>query len=133
MKIRTIMLFLFALLASSFSDGTEPGSENTEFSVKLLVDFGESKPGLTLDITSNHRLTALEVLQHATVVETHPVGKYVFVSAVDGVRTIRGDKAWYYEVNGTSPGVLAINNRLSDGDTVCWIYKKDVCSKNVDN
>jgi len=22
---------------------------------------------------------------------------------------------------------------FSDGDTVCWIYKKDVCSKNVDN
>ncbi|HBX88128.1 MAG TPA: hypothetical protein DEG09_05865 [Marinilabiliaceae bacterium] len=133
MKTKIIVLFLFALIAFSFSDGTEPRSENTEFSVKLIVDFGESKPGLTLDITSNRRLTALEVLQHATVVETHPVGKYVFVSAIDGLSTIRGDKAWYYKVNGTSPGVIAINNRLNNGDTVCWMYKKDVCSQKVDN
>jgi hypothetical protein len=133
MKTKIIILFLFALLAFSCSVGTEPRSENPEFTVKLIVDYGESKPGLTQDITSNRRLTALEVLQHATVVETYPVGKYVFVRTVDGLSTIRGDKAWYYKVNGSSPGVIAINNRLSDGDTVCWTYKKDVCSKKVDN
>jgi hypothetical protein len=85
-----------------------------------------------VSIESSRQLSALEALQFTSVVETHPVGKHVFVSSIDSIRNIRGVKAWYYKVNGESPGVLAINNQVYSGDTVQWIYKEDVCSKTVD-
>lgn len=112
---------------------TKKTLDNSNFTVKLIVDYGDSKENLEKDITVQRQLTALEALQHASNVETHPVGKHVFVRSIDNVETIRGVKAWYYKVNGESPGLLAINNKLNDGDTICWIYKKDVCSHTVDN
>lgn len=112
---------------------TKETPDNTTFSFTLMVDYGESKENFIKDISLQRQLTALEALQYVSVVETHPVGKHVFVSSIDSVKTIKGIKAWYYKVNGVSPGVLAINNKIDNGDTIRWIYKEDVCSHTVDN
>ncbi len=114
--------------------GDKPGnSVSSDFAAKVIVDFGGEKPMKETNIKISRQLTALEALQFAAVVETHTIGEYVFVSSVDSIRSVRGKKAWYYKVNGESPKVLAINNHLSDGDTLLWIYKADVCSPTVDN
>ena len=133
MKIKNVIYFFFTLSLFSCNVETKETTDNSEFSVKLIVDYGDSKENFEKDITSQRQLTALEALQHASVVETHPVGKLVFVSSIDSVKTIRGVKAWYYKVNGASPDVLAINNKINNGDTIRWIYKEDVCSHTVDN
>lgn len=112
---------------------TKKTSDNNNFTVKLIVDYGDSKVNLEKNITTQRQLTTLEALQYASIVETHPVGKHVFVSSIDSVQTIRGVKAWYYKVNGESPEVLSINNKINNGDTIRWLYKKDVCSHTIDN
>lgn len=132
MKTNNILYILLALSMFSCNMETKETPDNTEFFVKLIVDYGDSKENFEKDITSQRQLTALEALQYASVVETHPVGKHVFVSSIDSVQTIIGVKAWYYKVNGASPGVLAINNKINNGDTIRWIYKEDVCSKKRD-
>jgi hypothetical protein len=133
MKIRN--LFYISIVLSFFACNTHPTDslESKEFSVKVIVDYGEAKSLKEASIISNHPLTALEALQHVSVVETHPVKEHVFVSSIDSVRTNIGVKAWYYKVNGESPGLLAINNTLNNGDTLNWIYKTDVCSHTIDN
>jgi hypothetical protein len=65
-------------------------------------------------------------------VETHQVGEYVFVTSIDGVKGIRGDKAWYYEINGRHADKLAFVRVLNKNESTRWIYKKDVCSPKVD-
>lgn len=133
MKIKST--FYIGLLSSFLACNTpsKDSLESKEFSVKVIVDYGEAKSLREESIISNHPLTALEALQYVSVVETHPVKEYVFVSSIDSVHTIIGVNAWYYKVNGESPGVLAINNTLNNGDTLKWIYKTDVCSRTVDN
>jgi hypothetical protein len=133
MKIKNIIYFFFAVSLFSCNVETKETPEDTEFMVKLIVDYGDSKEDFEKDITSQRQLTALEALQYASLVETRPVGKHIFVSSIDSIKSIRGVKAWYYKVNGASPGVLAINNKICNGDTVLWIYKEDVCSHTVDN
>lgn len=87
---------------------------------------------LQSEINWKDGLTALEALQHVSEVITHPIGKYVFVSQIGNSKGVRGEKAWYYEVNGKPAKVLAIDNVVNPGDKVTWIYKTDVCSKTVD-
>lgn len=132
MKIKNILFT--SLLFSVFSCNVETTdtSGNSNFSVRVIVDYGDSKESQEEDITSQRQLTALEALQYASVVETYPAGKYIFVSSIDSVRAIRGLKAWYYKVNGKSPRVVANHNIINNGDTIHWIYKNDVCSHTVD-
>ena len=133
MKIKSILYIVLVLSILSCTTETKNTSVSTNFSVKLIVDYGESKEIFEKEVTSQRQLTALEALQYVSVVETHPVGKHVFVSSIDSVQAIRGVKAWYYKVNGKSPRILAINNKINNGDTIRWIYKEDVCSHTVDN
>lgn len=133
MKIRN--LFYTGIVLSLFACNTHPTDslESKQFSVKIIVDYGEARSLKEENIIADHPLTALEALQNVSVVETHPVKEHVFVSSIDSVHTIIGVKAWYYKVNGESPGVLAISNTLNNGDTLKWIYKNDICSGTVDN
>ncbi len=126
-------LFYTSLLLLLFACNTHQKNslEIKEFSVKVIVDYGESKEAKEQTIVTKRQITALEALQYVSIVETHPVGEHVFVSSIDSVHTIKGVKAWYYKVNGESPEILAINNTINNGDTLKWIYKKDVCSSTV--
>lgn len=125
-KMLVILAFIFALLSC-----TSTKEECKAEIITVEINFDNVKAFKTKTISWKHDLTALEALQFVTSVETHSVGEYVFVSAIDSVRGIRGEKAWYYKVNGESPGKLAINNIVNLGDTITWIYKEDVCSKTV--
>ncbi|MCG8410495.1 MAG: DUF4430 domain-containing protein [Bacteroidales bacterium] len=125
---KLLYLSLVVLLAAC---NMKPVDSFKEFSVKLVIDYGNLRETKESIITTRRQLTALEALQHASKVETHPVGNHVFVCSIDSVQNIRGVKAWYYRVNGKPPGILAINNKINNGDTVRWVYKKDVCSSKI--
>jgi hypothetical protein len=126
LKLVTLVFTLLVLL--SFK--TEKQQENSS-TITINIDFSNNNQR-EVNTFWKDGITALEALQYVAVVETHPVGKYVFVSAIDSVRGVRGESAWYFRVNGKSSKKIAINRSLNAGDTLTWIYKKDVCSKTVD-
>ena len=100
--------------------------------VTVKINFGDTLEAKTVEAFLQHGQTVLEVLQSVAIVETHPVGKRVFVTGIDGVKGKRGETAWYYTVDGKSADKLAAVNVLEDVDRITWIYKKDVCSWKVD-
>ena len=99
--------------------------------VTVEINYGKQKVAETIQVECPNTMTALEALQHAADVKTHPVNEYVFVTGINGIEGIRGDMAWYYTVNGEKPK-LAIQQTVKSGDTVSWRYVKDVCSCTVD-
>lgn len=101
--------------------------------IVVEIDYGVVRPSRTVKVPCVQGKTALEVLQSMATVETHPVGDYVFVAAIDGVAGKRGEMAWYYTVDGRSADKLAYANVLTnDVQCIRWVYKKDVCSEKVD-
>ncbi len=121
-----------AILSASCSS-TKETEKNKSVSLKIEIDYGGIPGAVQKDLVWTHgNPTALEAVQAVAKVNTRPIGKYIFVSSIDGIETRRREKAWYYTVNGKSPGKLAVWNELKDGDTVRWIYKKDVCSPKID-
>jgi hypothetical protein len=133
MKNKNILFTGIVLVLFACNTNPKAFIKSKNFSAEVIIDYGESKPLKEKTIIVNRPLTALEALQYTSNVETHPVGEYVFVCSIDSIRNIRGVKAWYYKINGESPGILAINNTINNGDTLKWIYKTDVCSHTVDN
>jgi hypothetical protein len=101
--------------------------------IVVEIDYGEVRPFRTVEVPRIKGRTALEVLQLAAEVKTHPVGQYVFVISIDGVEGKRGEMAWYYTVDGKSADKLAYSNIVGDNvGHIRWVYKKDVCSRKVD-
>lgn len=129
--VRAILLATLSVMMLSFNV-EQRHQEVQSFVYQVEVDFGLNKEAITKTVNVQRQLTALEALQYAVRIETHPVSKYVFVSCIEDVCNIRGKKAWYYQVNGQSVKTLAINYKLQDKDTLRFIYKTDVCSAKVD-
>lgn len=100
--------------------------------VTIVIDFGKEKDAQVVKLNWHSEMTALEALQSVAAVETHPVGKYIIVTAINGTKGIRGEKAWYYTVNDKPTNKVAFSLKVNKGDTIRWIYKEDVCSKTVD-
>jgi len=108
-----------------------PGEGRKE--LVLTIDYGKGKHARTLRIPLVKGKTVLETLQTVAVVETQPVGRYVFVTAIDGVQGKRGEMAWYYTIDGKGAGELAYTKVLEGTEgTMQWVYTKDVCSWTVD-
>jgi len=129
-QISTLLAIVFLFIITSCDNK----SNNTSNSfVHIQVQFSDSLQQKNIVIPWYDGITALTALQYSSIVEKHPVGKYVFVTAIDNVHGKRGVKAWYYKVNGIPPKKLAVNNLLNKNDTILWIYKKDVCSATVDS
>ena len=100
--------------------------------IVVEIDYGDVRLPRTVEVSWVKGRSALEVLQTVATVETHPVGQYVFVVSIDGVKGKRGETAWYYTVDGESADKLAYSNVLDDTKRIKWVYKKDVCSGKVD-
>ncbi len=135
MRLSTIAtIFGFAIFASSCnSTETATTAQATKMHVKIHIDYGGQFEPVDRELKwKKTEITALEALQAVAKVETHPKAGYIFVSSIDGLAGVRGVNAWYYTVNGKKSDKLAVWNNLKDGDIVNWIYKDDVCSKEVD-
>ncbi len=118
-------LILFVLMGVSAMAG------KAKF-VTVEINYGEQKAAETIQVECFDSMTALEALMHAADIKTHPVGQHVFVTSIGGVEGVRGDKAWYYKINGEGSKKLAISQPVKAGDTISWRYVKDVCSCTVD-
>lgn len=130
-KRSILRVFLIAMILS-FTVACSEKEKDQEIQVTLEMSVDGNPLSDKHVVTGNKGMTALTALQNVAEVKTRPVSSYVIVSQVDTFKNIRGDMAWYYEVNGESANILSINNKLQDGDHVEWIYKEDVCSPKVD-
>ncbi|MGD9931898.1 MAG: DUF4430 domain-containing protein [Mangrovibacterium sp.] len=126
MKLTKFLLGMMLMLLIGM-----PGFAGKAKFVTVEINYGEQKASETIRVECAGTMTALEALQHAAKVKTHPVANYVFVTSINGVEAARGEMAWYYTVNGKKPKV-AINQPVKAGDTISWRFVKDVCSCTVD-
>lgn len=101
--------------------------------VRVMVDFNGANYNIEKQIPFDNGLSALEALMYVAKIQTHPIDSYVFVDEINNIVNIKGKNAWYFTVNGKPSKTLAINCNLEAGDVVKWIYKKDVCSKTIEN
>ncbi len=101
--------------------------------ITIEVDYNNIIPSETVDVPCEEGMSVMEALQKIAVVETHPLGGFVVVIAIDGIRGERGKMAWYYSINGKTVNKMAFSNIIDkDVKRIKWIYKKDECSKKVD-
>lgn len=128
-----ILLFSFLVFPVHVTGKTfENEKKPAEKSVIVELNFGENSETKQVEVAWRDGLTALEALMHAADISTHPIGNYVFVTSIDGVKGERGVMAWYYKINGQSTQKLAIWQPVQPNDTITWLYVKDVCSATVD-
>ncbi len=131
MKYFISIILLLVLSFFYACQSTQKTNTSQEYSYTISIDYGKEQPYIT-NVKTSHALTAMEALQYAATVKTNPVGQFVFVKCINNTCNKRGDKAWYYEINGKPADKLAINYNLKTGDTLQFIYKTDVCSGKVD-
>ena len=133
-KVATLIVscFLAVFMIASFANSNMTSGSAAGNTVVIEIDYGESQPARTIEAPLEQSQTALDILQKVATVETHPVGEHVMVVGIDGIKGIRGEKAWYYKVNGKAADKLAFSKILQASDHVQWTYKKDVCSLKVD-
>ena len=127
-------VILFCLIVSWLIAGTIMPAMSGDSAEKLVIniDYGGVIPARSVEMSLVKDKTVLEVLLAIAQVQTHPVGKYVIVTAIDGVEGRRGDMAWYYTLDGKSPGEVAYTKKADDVKQISWEFKQDVCSKTVD-
>ncbi|WP_319226462.1 DUF4430 domain-containing protein [Draconibacterium orientale] len=131
MKFQKQKIFCLNLLLACFI-GLSAFASNGE-KVTVEIDFGSLKyPKLKIETNWKEGLSALEALQFVAEVKTHPLGQYVFVDEIDGVKGVPNQSVWYYKINGEPAKKVAINQPLESGDVITWIYKQDVCSSKED-
>ena len=118
MKKNLTLLFLAAIFALN--------AQAQKITVE--IDFGGEKSNETHQVEWFDGITAMGALQSCATIESYRAKTYIFVSTINGVKTERERRAWYYEVNGESTGRIAFRYTLKPDDVVRWIYKIDVCS-----
>lgn len=96
--------------------------------VTLVLDYGTLRPKETHVLPWEEGLTVQLALQHCASVETHPVGKWIFIQSINGLHSQKNGKVWYYFVNTSRGDKMAYRYVLSDGDLVEWRYLENVCS-----
>ena len=129
--MRRTVILSFIIFAIAFVGQAKEKKPSALKPIVVEIDFGNGHEVKRVDVACNKTITALEALQKAADVKTHPVESYVFVTSIDEVTAERGKMAWYYKVNGKKPK-LAIEQPVKPGDTVSWRFVEDVCSKTVD-
>lgn len=99
--------------------------------VKVEIDYGGVQQNREVEITWKQGITALEALQSVAKIETRKIGEYLLVTSIGGVEGKKGDKIWYYDINGKRATSIANKCILREGDHMRWEYTKDVCTPKV--
>ncbi len=128
-----VLCFLSILAVQVWAGNQSSIVNDQEKNILVEIDYGDIIPSKKIEVPFVKDRTVLEVLQTVAEVETHPVGEYVIVTAIDGVQGKRGQMAWYYKVDGKSPSKTAYSNVANDARRISWVYQEDVCSWKVDS
>ncbi|MDP3786011.1 MAG: DUF4430 domain-containing protein [Candidatus Omnitrophota bacterium] len=127
-RLTAVIVAAMCVLSAAISASYAISKDN----IVVEIDYGGVRPSRTAEAPLLKGRTALEVLESVAKVKTNTVAGYVFVVSIDGVEGKRGDKAWYYMMDGKKSDKLASSNILNDVSRMKWEYKKDTCSEKVD-
>ncbi|MFA4983942.1 MAG: DUF4430 domain-containing protein [Candidatus Omnitrophota bacterium] len=134
LQLTSVMAFCVLSLAALNPEAAVSAQrpQNDSPMITLEIDYGGIRPARSVELTRAKNRTVLELLQQAAIVETRPAGKLVFVTSIDGVSGRRGEKAWYYTLEGRPAKELAYSKVSGNAKRITWTYKQDVCSWRVD-
>lgn len=93
----------------------------------VTIHYGNGIPDKTVETTYTPGMSALEVLQQVSRVETSTTGPYLFVRSIDGVKSQVGKFGWFYLIDGENVPKTAQSTLLQEAKTMTWIYKVEAC------
>jgi len=118
---------IFCILdASGDAHAANPLQEGKR-SLRVEIDYGGLRPSRVVETIYSEGMTALNVLKQVAEVQTHQVGGFVFVRAIDKIRSERGKMGWFYSIDGVSAKRIADSYRLKDERTMRWSYRVEAC------
>lgn len=122
--IRT--LFIVFLMWGAAAAGTVPQTAPMQ-TIEITIDYGSLRPARTVAVTYAAGSTALDVLGKAAKVRTKQAGRFIFITAIDGIRSVPQSMGWFYSVDGLSADKTAAANILQNAKTMRWEYRPDHC------
>ncbi|MFN3531364.1 MAG: DUF4430 domain-containing protein [Candidatus Brocadia sp.] len=105
-----------------------PAAYGASQGITVEINYGGVQQNREVEITWKQGITALEALQSVAKIETWKAGEHLLVTSIDGVEGKKGDKAWYYDINGKRATSFANKCILNEDDHMRWTYTRDVCS-----
>ncbi len=127
-----IVFILYAASPESSAKNRLSCPDGNRSVIVIEIDYGNALPSRIVKVPCVKGKTVLGALQAIAAVDTAAVGPYVFVTSIDGIIGKKGEKAWYYYVDGQPSKELAHWRILNGNERVKWVYTKDVCSCTVD-
>ena len=117
------------LLTATVAEGQQV-SPAKKSQVVLVIDFGDHFQKRFTAITWTRDMTILEVLQAAA---KHPrgirfkhrgKGKTAFLTSIDKLENLGGDRNWVYRVNGKLGDRSFATFTVQPTDTILWTFGK---------
>ena len=95
--------------------------------VTVTIDYADKKPTKKIEVHFKEGMTALALLQSVSDVSTKNVGKYTFITSIDGVKSKPRKMGWFYQIDGKDADKVASANVLGPIETMKWEYRADNC------
>jgi hypothetical protein len=95
--------------------------------IEVTVLYGNGINDKIVQTTYTPGMSALDVLNRISRVETSKTGTYRFVRSIDGVQSQIGKFGWFYTVDAQPVHTTAENYILKDAKSMMWFYKVEAC------
>ena len=124
-----LLVGILLLLTATVAEGQQV-SPAKKSQVVLVIDFGDHFQKRFTAITWTRDMTILEVLQAAA---KHPrgirfkhrgKGKTAFLTSIDKLENLGGDRNWVYRVNGKLGDRSFATFTVQPTDTILWTFGK---------
>ena len=134
LKFALAVIFLAVGVSAFRSEAASqmPWAVRTGKNIAVEINYGEARPARTVEAVWSKGDTVLDILQSMAKVETEPVAGHLFVVSIDEVEGKRGERAWYYTLDGQKAKKLASLQSPAGIKQITWSYQQDVCSPTVD-
>lgn len=134
LKVLLVAVFLAMTIVAFRSEAASqmPLAVRGGKNIAVEIDYGKVRPTRTVETVSSRGESVLDILQSVAKVETEPVAGHIFVVSIDEVEGKRGERAWYYTLDGQKAKKLAHLQSPAGIQRIVWSYQEDVCSPTVD-
>ena len=95
--------------------------------IEVTIVYGNGTPDKIVQTHYTPGMSALEVLQKVSIVQTSKTGRFLFVRSIDGLTSQVGKFGWFYLIDGRSVHTTAENYLLKNEKSMLWIYKVEAC------